>query len=159
MDIQPCAGCGERGFSGQSSIIFIDGELCSEHVGTCRHCQRQRRFVFQLPEGIPTLRGADGGFGGPEPSELLDPGEWLIVAELAASNATDDSDVELAAAAIDEVLKFIPAGADHVPAEAIRSSDGRAVYAREPGRFHRSRLTAVAATYRDLAAQMRQART
>jgi hypothetical protein len=106
-----------------------------------------------LPAEIPLPLGRDVVFGGPEPSELLDPGEWLVVADLAANRApaADQADFALAAAAIDEVLKFIPDGADEVPEAALRGGTGREAYAREPGRFRRRRLEAVAAAYRDLA--------
>jgi hypothetical protein len=156
MDIRPCETCGERGFSGASAVVYVDGELCSQYTGTCPRCGGDRRFVFRLPDEpwLPLER--DVAFGGPAPSELLDAGEWLIVADLASGRPQpDDADLALAAAAIDEVLKFIPDGADAVPPEAIHTEDGRQAYEREPGRFRRTRLAAVAATYRELGGQPR----
>lgn len=155
MDLRPCDGCGERGFTGRSTVLLVDGELCSRHTGPCRRCSTPRTFTFRLPEDarLPVERAVT--FGGPEPSELLDPGEWLSVADLASRHAVDDSDLALAAAAVDEVLKFIPEGADQVPAGTFWTEDGRDAHEREPGRFRRHRLEAVAATYRDLAARMR----
>jgi hypothetical protein len=40
-----------------------------------------------------------------------------------------------------------------VPRSALRTDTGRAAYEREPGRFRRARLEAVADTYRRLAAE------
>ncbi len=59
-------------------------------------------------------------------------------------------DLATAIAALDEVLKFVPAGADAVPAEAFWSERGRAVHATEPGRFRAARLRAVRDAYADL---------
>lgn len=137
-------------------MVFVDGELCSNYSGTCPRCGMHRAFTFRLPEQTRLPVERDVVFGDSDPSELLDAGEWLAVADLAAGRPdADDEDIALAAAAIDEVLKFVPEGADAVPEEALRTEDGRQVYAREPGRFRRNRLEAVAATYRRLVAQMR----
>src|SRR5687767_13618416 len=54
-----------------------------------------------------------------------------------------------AAAAVEEVLKFIPPGQDKVPASAFFTGEGQDVYAREVGRFTRARLEAVLETYRN----------
>lgn len=156
MDFRPCEGCGERGFSGRSAVVFVEGELCSRYTGACERCGLPREFTFRLPEEISLPLGPDVTFGGPEPSELLDPGEWLMVADLTARGAADASDLMVAAAATDEALKFIPEGADQVPPEAIRSVDGQQVYAQDPGRFTRRRLEAVAASFREQAAKLRE---
>jgi hypothetical protein len=157
MDLRPCDACGHRGFSGDSAMVFVDGELCSRYAGACPRCGTERAFTFRVPEEIRLPLERDVVFGGPEPSELLDPGEWLTVADLAAGRPDpDDDDLALAAAAIDEVLKFLPEGAEEVPLEALRTEDGREVYEREPGRFRKVRLEAVATTYRDLVAGMRE---
>ena len=102
-------------------------------------------------------------FGDDRPSELLDPGEWLAVADAYASTGPADTsqldpesarrldaDLATAVAALDEVLKFVPAGADAVPVEAFWSDRGRAVHAAEPGRFRAIRLRAVRDAYADL---------
>jgi hypothetical protein len=159
MDLQPCETCGEHGFTGESAVVLVDGLLCSRYTGDCRRCGTRRQFVFRLPEEIRLPVERDIVFGGPEPSELLDPGEWLTVADRAASMPAsgdpqaDREDVALAAAAVDEVLKFVPDGVEEVPATAFRSDTGHRMYAEEPGRFRRGRLAAVASTYRGLASR------
>jgi hypothetical protein len=140
MDLRPCEACGYLGFTG-SGAAFLGVVRFS---GGCARCRTVREFTFRMPAT------AFDGFGGDAPSELLDPGEWLLVADLAARQAPapDAADYALAAAAIDEVLKFIPTGADAVPAEALHTATGRAAYQQEPSRFRRSRLALVAASYR-----------
>lgn len=156
MDLRPCDACGHRGFAGHSAMVFVDGELCSNYNGSCPRCGLDRAFTFRLPEEIRLPLERDVVFGDDEPSELLDAGEWLTVADLAAGRPdADDEDLALAASAIDEVLKFIPEGAEAVPPESLRTEDGREVYEREPGRFRRNRLEAVATTYRRLVAELR----
>jgi hypothetical protein len=112
-------------------------------------------FVFRMPEEhMPEL--ATVAFGGPEPSELLDPGDWMRVFQHAEeSEFLSSQEYEYAAAALDEIAKFIPPDADEVPVSEFRSDETLAVYAREPGRFSRGRLAAVAEVYRQMAAEAR----
>ena len=168
MDLHPCA-CGEIRFPRASSVLTTpDGELASRYVGSCAQDGAAREFQFRLPERVlsPPRAGAVR-YGGPEPSELIDPGEWLGVADACARSvpadtaalgaddrATAKSMLTHAAAALDEVLKFIPAGADRGPEVAFVSEPGRAAFAREPGRFRRPRLEAVRDTYRSIAARL-----
>jgi hypothetical protein len=156
MDLHLCSACGGRGFVGDSAVALVEGELCSRYSGYCTRCGVERDYTFRLPAEPWLGLERDVVFGGSEPSELLDAGEWLLVADLAVGRRdAADEDLALAASALDEVLKFVPPGAEAVPADAIRTEDGRAVYEREPGRFRRDRLEAVAATYRRIVAEMR----
>lgn len=168
MDLHPCE-CGELRFPRSSSVIHTDdGDLASRYTGACPQDGRPREFTFRMPQ-LTTPPPVDGTvlYGGDEPSELLDPGEWLSVADAYARNVPADtaalnSDglarakamLTRAAAAVDEVLKFIPAGADRVPEVAFVTDRGRAAYAKEPGRFRRPRLDAVRSTYVNIAAQV-----
>jgi hypothetical protein len=153
MDVKPCPRCGGHGFSGTSVVMLQDGVVYERHTGTCQECGCAREFVFRVPQE-PELRLGAADFGGPEPSELLDPGEWLLVADLAAARegGAAREDLALAAAAVEEALKFVPAGADDIPAPSFHSSTGRDAYAREPARFRRARLEALAAALREEAA-------
>jgi hypothetical protein len=168
MDLHPCA-CGEIRFPRVSSVITTpEGDLASRYSGVCPQDGAEREFTFRLPERImPPPPDGMVTYGGPEPSELIDPGEWLSVADayarsvpadtasLAADGlATARSMLVHAAAAVDEVLKFIPADTDRVPEEAFVTDRGRAAFAKEPGRFRRPRLEAVRDTYRSIAAQL-----
>ncbi|MFG3709609.1 hypothetical protein [Micromonospora sp. NPDC047730] len=155
MDLRPCS-CGETRFARQSAVVALeDGDLAARYTGACPTCGQPREFTFRLP-AEPAVAPAGGfRYGGDEPSQLLDPGEWLRVADTYARSVPADGDAGQraratlirAVAALDEVLKFIPPGEDVVPAAACTSEWGRDLRRREPGRFRRGRLATVRDTY------------
>lgn len=169
MDLRPCP-CGEAGFDRSSSVIVLDdGDLASRYTGSCARCGTAREFVFRLPPapaGPPEDEREDGTgdgirYGGPEPSQLLDAGEWLWVADRYARAVPADphrlrdpdrrrarARLAGAVAALDEVLKFVPPAGAQVPATAFWSALGGSVHTREPGRFRVLRLAAVQDAYR-----------
>jgi hypothetical protein len=150
MDLTPC-GCGDTAFERRSSVVQRGDTLCSEYLGACRTCGTIRTFVFELPEVMPRLAAGKVVYGGDEPSRLLDPGEWLTVAEHRAKLTPGTAqDLAVACAALEEILKFIPPGAERVPEAAFTSERGRQVLDKEPGRFRKARLEAVLDTYRGL---------
>lgn len=140
VELHPCE-CGGGGEL-TMSLAEQDGRPVAIYEGTCPECGRERRFEFALP-AQPT---AGPAYGGAEPSTIIDAGEFLWysdrVAEQAAAGtgAQARSAADTAIAALDEVLKFIPAGADAVPREALASELGRAVYDAGPDRFARAEL-------------------
>ncbi|QOC89825.1 hypothetical protein [Micromonospora craniellae] len=164
MDLHPCS-CGDARFPRQSAVVATaDGELASRYTGACAGCGQERKFVFRLPPELGTP-GAGFRYGGDEPSELLDPGEWLLVADayagqVPATPADGDAGqraraaLTRAVAALDEVGKFIPADGDAVPQAAIDSDRGLQLHQREPGRFRRDRLRAVRDAYAGMLAQL-----
>jgi hypothetical protein len=165
MDLRPCA-CGERRFARQSAVVTIDGDLASRYTGTCARCGAERRFEFRLPQEILQPPASGVQFGGDEPSELLDPGEWLSVADdyarrvPAGAKLDGDAlraarhDLATAVAALDEVRKFAPRGAMEVPPAAFTTPLGRAIWDKEPGRFRLVRLAAVRKAYADAAERL-----
>ena len=156
MDLHPCERCGSVHTQWKTGLALVDGVSARVYYGTCDKCGDERRFEFRLPE-IEDIRvtGKLIDFGGPERSELLDPGEWLWVADLTASRvpvgrpAAARHALSVAVGAMEEILKFVPEGAARVPVEAFRTTKGLDVYAAEPGRFERERLEIVRDTYRD----------
>jgi hypothetical protein len=153
MDLHPCdCGCVDTGWA--AALAEADGRPARRYYGDCGGCGRHREFLFLLPDR-PTLLGPGDvvAFGGPEPSELLDAGEWLWVADLCAADAARLSEgdpaaarsLAIAVAAVEEVLRFVPDGAAEVPADAVWSARGREVWRTERARLLRSRLVA----YRD----------
>jgi hypothetical protein len=165
MELNPCEVCGEQRFEPTAAVILVDGELCSRYTGECPQCGTIREFTFRLPDETPIPNEAEPSFGSGQPSELLDAGEWLWVADQIARRVPAEPDgmsaderwqagldVRTAAAAIAEARRFVPAGADAVPAGSLRSARGREVYAAEPGRFDVERLELVERVYRELAA-------
>jgi hypothetical protein len=153
MDLRPC-GCGDLEFDRQSAVISDGGALCTRYAGPCRSCGAVRTFVFELPESIRPIRRDQVEFGGDDPSRLLDPGEWMEVADYFArlEPCTRDT-LDLARAAVEEILKLVPAGADRVPDEVFRTERGRAVRDTDAGRFGRAELEAIVGSYRDLLAK------
>ncbi|MGW0434924.1 hypothetical protein ACWDV4_20590 [Micromonospora sp. NPDC003197] len=168
MDLHPCA-CGEFRFTRKSAVTALeDGDLASRYTGECARCGQPREFVFRLPAEISMPPGGNAvSYGGNEPSQLIDPGQWIGVADSYTSQVPGDfarldseqrrrarAILTRATAAVDEVLKFIPDDADEVPAAAFTSERGRQTYAKEPGRFRRNRLVAVRDAYAGMASQL-----
>lgn len=106
-------------------------------------------------------------FGGAKPSTIIDAAQFLAVADAAARAVPGDAStlngdqrtrarlfMRRAVDALEEILKFIPAGADRVEPDAIFSADGRVMYDKEPGRFRKVRLEAVLGVYRKILATL-----
>lgn len=161
MDLHPCP-CGETNFDRSSTLVEHHGDLISIYEGRCKGCEAMRRFEIKMPDELPPF-GDGVVYGGPEPSMIIDPGQFLWVSDQHARRAPkslsglDDRDkraarrnMQIAIAALEEVLKFIPDGDDRVPAAAFHSALGRKIYNQEPGRPTRARLEAVIGAYRDV---------
>ncbi|MEU4326091.1 hypothetical protein [Nonomuraea dietziae] len=155
LDLHPCKECGSVETAWSHALVTVEGELASRYAGDCEECGAAREFLFGLPQR-PVMPDGYPTFGGPEPSQLLDAGEWLWVADLTAGNVPVNDQAEarrslsIAAAAVEEVLKFAEPGADEVPDTAFWSPRGLETRAAEPGRFTVDRLLVVRDTYREL---------
>jgi hypothetical protein len=150
LDLTPC-DCGSTDADWQHGTGLVDGELASCYDATCMDCGADREYCFGLP---PTETGGDfPNFGGPEPSQLLDPGRWLALADQLASMLPPNDPqssaqaLTIAAACVAETMKFIPPGERAVPEQAFWTGTGRRLYDEEPGRFQRDRLRIVLETY------------
>ena len=154
LDLQPCDACGSVDTTWEHGLVTVEGVLTSRYAGACAGCGAAREHLFGLPEREVVPKGYPT-FGGPEPSELLDAGEWLWVADLTARAVTSDDPAEsrrvlaIAMAAVEEVMKFIPPGAEEVPARAFWSDLGRRERDAEPARFTLDRLLATRRNYRE----------
>lgn len=156
MDTRACE-CGSTEFGRKQALVRQGEKLVSVYVGNCGKCGKERRFEFVLPdEFVPP--SARVKFGGDEPSTILGPGEFFAESVRRAKDAplvaTDPQErirataiMHFSVAALEEVLKFIPADAQAVPESAFTSELGRQAYAEEPGRFKRDRLEVVLAGY------------
>src|SRR6185312_8919716 len=154
----PCS-CGEVAAPAEHKVVQGKGGLVAQYRGQCAKCQRARAFDFALdPEAPP----ADA-FGGAKPSRLICPGQFALHSDRLAARWPADStnlsdaqraqaqdDLAWAARALEEVLKFVPAGGDEVPAAAFTSAEGRAALAAEPGQFSKVPLQARLEAYRQL---------
>lgn len=158
MHLHPCE-CGEAEFEWhEHGLVQREDRLVSVYSGECGRCGRPRRFEFGL---LPEPSPPPPALGGPTPSAIIDPGEFLHTGRVLAGSVPDDpaelSDDEFhgaydtlafALASLEEVLKFIPGGAEVVPATSIRSRVGRQLYGESPELFTRARLDATRDAYR-----------
>jgi hypothetical protein len=158
MELAPCPTCGDRGFSWSDHYLECPGDrFVSRYCGTCDACGHQNEFEFELRRD----ESAPEGFGGPTPSQIIDPGQFFALAraaaqEVPANPANCDPDeredaveaIVFAVAAMEEVVKFVPSGRDAVPPEAFVTRDGKAVYAADPLWFQLDRLNVTTESYR-----------
>jgi hypothetical protein len=159
IDLHPCA-CGAERFEREHRLEDHDGTLVAVFDGVCPRCGQPRSFAFRMADELPP---APPAFGGEQPSRIIDPGEFLWISD----EVSTDSGLRLlntpptesrairpktayAIAAMEEVAKFLPPGADLIPTECFVSERGRALYAKAPDRFTRERIDASLALKRSV---------
>lgn len=159
MELHPCA-CGDGRLTVTADDLFQDpdGGLVRRRKGTCPGCQSPREFIFGVPETLES-GGASWElfFGGDSPSQIIDAGEWLDIAQrlgrsvspsrsLRPSKRREEREVLTeAVAAVNEVLKFIPIGTAEAPDEAFWTDRGTQKHGADAEQFQRTALIA----YRD----------
>ena len=156
IELRPCV-CGETRAPWKHRLESRVDALVAVHEGVCDLCERRWEFEFALDPEISAI----GKFGGNKPSQIVDAGQFLAVADAAAHavpgemSRIDDLSRQRAralmlraVAAIEEVLKFIPPGADRIAMESLFAPMSKEMYLAEPGRFRKSRLEAVLSVYR-----------
>lgn len=143
-ELQPCEGCGRDGVAPPFTIEARGEALTVTSSDYCAACGTLRRFELLLAdERVPP-----GAWGNAEPSTIIDAGQWLALADRLLP-----SDLSRARDALAEMLKFIPADAREVPRSAFFTSEGRRMYASDPVRFGRERITMTIRAYEDLLAR------
>ncbi len=160
LELHPCEDCGSADADWQYGLTEDDdGGLAGSYAAVCPGCGAEREYLFGLPDR--ETAGDWPNFGGPEPSEVLDAGQWMEVADLNAG-AVPENDaaaatraLSVARAAVEEVIKFVPEGHAEVPGDAFWTDAGRRARDAEPGRFRLDRLMVVRDTYRTLALEER----
>ena len=163
MELYGCPACGRRRFEPTSALVMVDGDLASRYRGACPDCGLEREYVFRVSDEIRLPPVDRARFGDDRPSELIDPGEWMWLADYVSARVPVDPatvgpaerdsyryELTMAVAAMEEVVKFIPPGADQVPVDAFWTDRGREVYARRPGRFIRGAVLAVRDAYQEI---------
>jgi hypothetical protein len=147
----PCRVCGlttlqQRG----TSRGHAGGFLVRGIITRCANCGDDDEHTFRLP----LREDPDLFFGGPERSQLLDPGDWLLVAgEIHADVPEDDLQglpadqlahyrnlMQTVVAAVEEAMKFLDDGADAIAPDAFFGEEGRKLYNADPATFRRDRL-------------------
>jgi hypothetical protein len=166
LRLAPCS-CGETEFRGKTTLRREGEKTLKLYAGPCVRCGAARQFVFAeeaLPR--PTVEGKVVFGRAGTVSTLLDPGQWLVLANRAARAVTSEVDeaqaqsaMAYAVAAVEEVLQFLPPGAsdfDSVPEARFVSPLGRGVLLKEPpGTFQKARLMARLQAYRRLSRRLR----
>lgn len=162
MQQQACR-CGEIGFQvAQHALLVRDGVRLWQYDAACAGCGTSRQFEFRAPVGpVP----AYPAFGGSSPSQLLDAGQFLRIATMVADQIpADPADlpardvdeayqaISIAVAAVEEVLKFIPAGHTRVPRDALWEMQSLVEHDARPDRFVRRQLMAILGAYRQVQA-------
>jgi hypothetical protein len=106
LALHPCT-CGCADFP------WTDHELSTEdtstYSGSCPACGAPRSVTFSVPRALVP------GFGGPSPSQLIGPEEFLDLAKRAIAH----DDLDFATAALAEVLKFQTTDAGRDEARAL----------------------------------------
>lgn len=151
MDLHACV-CGATQFAREHRLEDREGVLVSVYEGVCPQCGRTRSYAFTISGDRPP---APPAFGGPEPSQIIDPGEFLWVSDrmstesglrLLNTPAAEHREIRPAAAygtaALEEVAKFLPEDADRIPEDRFTSERGREMYAKDPSRFTRKDIDA-----------------
>jgi hypothetical protein len=166
LSLLPCERCGETGTDWEyGAQVSVDGRVTDQYVGECPSCGADRAAAFTRAGDQPPGSGAVSRFGGAQPSQLLDAGQWLAVAgsveALATMAGTSVRDrltrVEYARDAYLEALKFLPPGAEPVPESALFSEEGRRAARDEPLRLTRDWIEAQASDAADWADRLRAA--
>jgi hypothetical protein len=154
LQLQPCPRCGQQRTPWSSALVDVGGVLARRYSGTCAQCGLAREYVFRVPDQIPPRPpGATMHYGGDEPSELIDAGQWLLMSETVAEQtraelAAGEHDAaalhaELAIACATEVIKFVPPGGAQVPDSGFWTPAGRQARDSDPRRFTLRRLLLV----------------
>jgi hypothetical protein len=150
IELDVCA-CSETPGELAHRLVSRDERLVALYEGSCAGCERSLEYAFPLADEIV----AADKFGGIEPSQLIDAGQFLRESDRAVRRVADSPAphnaywLGRAIACLEEVLKWIPDGEDRPPASAFFTDDGLRLSREEPGRFRRPRLRAVLAAYQE----------
>ena len=167
MDLRRCE-CGSANFPRDNQLLESGGNLISRYAGACAQCGREREFRFWLTE-LPQAPTRGPVFYGDGPSDLIDPGEWLFIADRYAASVppsppADPAELRAAAhrlgvatEAMEQALMFAVPDADQLEPSSLTSADSQHLLATEPGRFRPSRLSVVRDTYRQISNEYQQA--
>src|SRR5262245_787977 len=144
IELRACE-CGEGRSPWKHRLESRADAQIAVYEGRCDRCSAPWTFEFALDAEACAI----GKFGGTKPSQIVDAGQFLAVADAAARAVSADVSalderqraralMLRAVAAIEEVFKFIPLGADRVVADSLFSVRGKEMYLAEPGRFRKS---------------------
>ncbi|HKQ79127.1 MAG TPA: pentapeptide repeat-containing protein [Blastocatellia bacterium] len=160
--LYPCPGCGNREVD-RVETFRAGGRLLV--IVSCQNCQSSRKFRFTTRNYPLDVTPSRHELGGSEPSSVIRPAQFVgefdrlsqeVVWEpeglAPAEWRANLSALHQAATCLVELLKFIPDGADAVPA-AAHDKAGCADAQARPERYRRARLAAELDRYRELFAR------
>jgi hypothetical protein len=169
LSMQPCPNCGHTGLTVQGfteTAETIDGDEVRLLIARCTQCGKFHEYRFRFPAEPSTPVDGHEHFGGDEPSELLDAGQWLLLAdamlegvpfrpgELSPAKRRILRDrVDVAVAAVEEAMKFLPEGENAVDPFAFWSQPGYRLFSSQPWMFERDELEMLLADYRRILAR------
>jgi hypothetical protein len=161
----PCRVCGlaaleVRGFSYET----VGGFELDQIETACLNCGDVDEHPYRLPMLQAESKGGHLRYGGPEPSELLDPGDWLLLASALLADVPQEhlaavpvdqrtayrNLVDAAVSAVEEALKFLDDGAATIARDAFWSNAGYELFVRSPELFRRERLNDQLRHHQDL---------
>jgi hypothetical protein len=156
--LEACPNCGAHGLEAVPETVVAGGDVALRFAGPCSTCGAPREYLFARADEVIT---GEQQIGGDDPSRLLDAGQWVGYA-LFLTDGTPETpdgmpaedradarlDLLLAADALAEALKFLPADADEVPRSAVWTEAGLAVFDEAPSRLGRAWLTYTMEGYR-----------
>jgi hypothetical protein len=154
LQLQICEVCGRVALEQQPGVAGgqLDGEPVTWLATVCANCGNRTRFAFRLPAEAAVAPPGQVLFGGGGPSQLIDPGQWLRMADVVTQRLPPQEElsphldpalrdrVHLAAAAVAEVLRFIKPGEDRVPGYEFWTDSGRQMYDEARWRFDKESL-------------------
>jgi len=164
LSLQPCPRCGEIGRVVEGySFGEVEGVPVRWLTTRCPNCGEVAEHAFRFPREPAVPVDGHQRFGGDSPSHLLDPGQWLLLAEGMLADVPESPDelsaqrrrelreqIDVAVAAIEEALKFIREGADAVSPFAFWSEAGYGLFSDAPHLFERESMEFDLATHRQL---------
>lgn len=138
MRLHPCrCGSGESVPVSHATGRAEQGAV-DENVERCTGCGTEREFLFRIPGLVPRY---DDRYGGADPSQIIDAGQWqgLAWAQIVRAMNLGDRPAEKRAHFLEaieylkELQKFIPAGDEAVPESAFFTERGRRIRAAAVG--------------------------
>lgn len=155
--------CAEPATVTRVNVVGHEDGLAHTYAVDCASKGTHEEFTFTVdPEPDPAPQRLVFGYG-TEPSRLIDAGQWYAVFHHHAKAVSDAQEraggvlpdlatardlvgaLERAWAAIEEILKFVPAGSDTIPGAAFWTDHGRAIHDLYPAEFTRPQLERLAA--------------
>lgn len=155
LTYQPCRVCGLASLDvGGFTFETVGGYELDVIDTTCVNCGDQDEHQVRLPLHQVESTGGHLRFGGPEPSELFDPGDWLLLSGAVLAEVPEDGldrlsadqrshyrkQVDAAISAVEEALKFLEDGEAAIPSDSFWSDAGYELYLKQPELFRRDRL-------------------